>query len=132
MNDSSSKAQPIAEAWLSEMQECVRQQDFERCRALFDDDVIGFGSKEAIAVGLDSLERDQWRQVWPQIRDFTFDLDRLQCGVSDNGMWLACPWTSRKQVVHGGWAERPGRMTAILKYRNGTWRAVHTHHSLNP
>lgn len=123
----------IATAWLAEMQACVRTVDYTRCRAIFAEDVVGFGSRAAMVVGLDALEQDQWRHVWGTIRDFTFLTDALQCrAYGDHGIWLACPWTSQGPAPDGGWRERPGRITAVLERDGDRWRAVHTHHSLSP
>lgn len=123
----------VAAAWLAEMQACVRQQDYVRCRAIFADDVVGFGTKAAIAVGLEALERDQWRHIWGKIRNFTFVTDEMQCAIyGDEGLWLGCPWTSEAPGPDGSWQVRPGRITAVLEKRDGRWLAVHTHHSVVP
>ena len=123
----------IATSWLAEMQSCVRAVDFERCRAIFAADVVAFGSKAAVVSGLDALEFDQWRHVWPNIHDFTFLLDQMQCGSrGGNLIWIACPWTSERTDEHGRPIERPGRMSAVLEKRGEAWLAVHTHHSLDP
>jgi len=122
----------IARAWLGEMQACVRAVDFERCRAIFARDVVGFGTKAAIAVGLDSLERDQWRHIWGSIRNFTFRSDALYFKRYGDGLWLACPWSSEAPAPDGTWRNRPGRITAVLERRGDKWLAVHTHHSLAP
>jgi ketosteroid isomerase-like protein len=114
------------------MQACVRAVDFERCRAIFAKDVVGFGTKAAAAIGLESLERDQWRHIWGVIRNFTFEIDQLHCGLHGDGLWLACPWHSEGPAPDGGWRHRPGRITAVLERRDGRWLAVHTHHSVVP
>lgn len=126
-------AEAIARAWLAEMETCVREVDFQRCRAIFSEKVSGFGSKAAVVVGLDALEHHQWRQVWPVIRNFTFLTGQMNCGSGGDSMiWVACPWTSERQDVDGAWVERPGRMTAVLEQFDGEWLAVHSHHSLVP
>ena len=126
-------ARKIAIAWLDEMQSCVRAVDYERCRAIFAPDVVGFGTKAAIAVGLDTLERDQWRHIWGRIRSFTFLTEQLHCGLyGGTGVWLACPWSSDGRGPDGDWVPRPGRITAVLEMRGGVWLAVHTHHSVVP
>lgn len=126
-------AEIIATEWLTEMQACVRAVDFERCRAIFAEDVIGFGTKADAAIGLDALERDQWRHIWGRIRNFTFALDRMHCAVyGDKGLWLACPWSSEGRDPDGEWHARPGRITAVLEKRDGRWLAAHTHHSAAP
>lgn len=117
-------------AWLTEMQDCVRKVDFERCRAIFAPEVAAFGSLGERLVGLEDLESNQWRRVWPRIAGFTFDLDRLDWGGSGDVLWLACPWTSEGRRDDGTSFVRPGRITAVLERRAGRWVAVHTHHSL--
>src|SRR5687767_5069867 len=81
-------------AWLAEMEACVRAEDYARGRAIFAPEVVAFGSRGARLVGLDTLERDQWRRVWGTIRDFTFLTDQLAWGGAGETIWLACPWTS--------------------------------------
>jgi ketosteroid isomerase-like protein len=119
-------------SWLREMEACVRAVDFARARNIFADDVVGFGSVSAMLIGLDALERDQWRRVWSVIRQFTFEIDALRCDLSGDVIWLACPWTSKGQRADGSWIDRPGRMTAVLRRSGDRWLAVHTHHSLAP
>ncbi len=119
-------------AWLAEMEACVRAEDYARCRSIFAPDVVAFGTRGARLVGLEALERDQWRRVWGTIRNFTFLTDRLAWGVSGDLVWLACPWTSEGTGPDGAPYRRPGRMTAVLERRDGRWVAVHTHHSLDP
>jgi VCBS repeat-containing protein len=127
------EARSIAIAWLDEMQACVRAVDYDRCRAIFADDVVGFGTRIDAAVGLDALERDQWRHVWGRIRNFTFLTEQLHGAVyGEAGLWLACPWTSEGRGPDGAWRTRPGRITAVLECRDGRWLAVHTHHSVVP
>ena len=129
----SASASDIAHTWLAEMQACVRAVDYERCRAIFAEDAVGFGTRASMVAGLEALEQEQWRHIWGTIRNFTFQLHGLHCGpASGDVLWVACPWTSERQGADGEWHERPGRMTAVLERRNGTWLAVHTHHSLVP
>jgi ketosteroid isomerase-like protein len=130
MTDTS--ANEIASTWLAEMQSCVRNCDFARAREIFSTEVVGFGSRASQLGGLDALERDQWRHVWPVTRDFTFLTGELACGLDSDLVWIACPWRSKGQGLDGTWQPRPGRMTAVLKRIDGQWLAVHTHHSLAP
>ena len=123
-------AKPVVLAWLAEMERCVRNQAFDQGRAIFAPDVVAFGSLGERLVGLDTLERDQWRRVWPRIRDFTFDLTALDWGGGDATLWLACTWSSVGSRDDGTPFTRPGRITAVLERRDGVWLAVHTHHSL--
>ena len=125
-------AETIARAWLAEMEACVRAEDYVRCRAIFAPDVVGFGTKAAAAIGLEALEREQWRHIWGRIRGFTFAVDQLHCARYGDGLWLGCPWSSEGRGPDGAWRARPGRITAVLARRDGRWLAVHTHHSVVP
>jgi ketosteroid isomerase-like protein len=122
----------VATNWLGEMQDCVRERDFARAHSIFAHDVVGFGSRAPLLTGLDALERDQWRHVWPVIEDFTFKIAELACGSSGDLIWIACPWTSCGKGVDGTWQPRPGRMTAVLERIDDRWLAIHSHHSLAP
>ena len=82
--------------------------------------------------GLDHLAADQWMNVWPRIRDFTFRLDEVRAGCADGLLWAACPWDSRGTRPDGTTFERPGRATVILVHDGERWRAAHTHFSLYP
>jgi ketosteroid isomerase-like protein len=126
------EAKRIALGWLAEMEACVRAVDYACCRRIFAADVVGYGTRVDAAVGLDALERDQWRHIWGTIRGFTFRTDCLVCRAYGDGLWLACPWTSEGRGGDGSWIARPGRMTAVLERRGERWLAVHTHHSLVP
>ena len=118
--------------WLLAMQDCVRAVDYERARALFLPEVVGFGTYSGVLDGLDHLVADQWRRVWPRIRDFTFRLDELRVGTDGDLAWAACPWDSRGLRDDGTTFPRPGRVTVVLVRRDGRWRAAHTHISLYP
>ena len=122
-----------ARAWLRALQDCVRRVDYEAGRALFAEDVVAFGSRAGTLLhGLDELGTQQWSGVWPNITDFTFTLDQLDCRSGGDVALLVVPWTSTGHHEDGTSFERPGRATLGLALRNGTWLAVHTHFSLNP
>ena len=118
--------------WLVELQTCVRAVDYERARAIFLPDVVGFGTYGGVLDGLQALEEQQWRHVWPVIADFTFRLDEARMGTDGALAWAACPWDSRGTRPDGATFPRPGRLTVILARRAGRWLAAHTHFSLYP
>lgn len=118
--------------WFCEMQACVRAVDYDRAKAIFLPDVVGFGTYGGVLDGLDTLAADQWGHVWPTIREFTFRLDELRWGVSGALAWAACPWDSLGTRPDGATFPRPGRATVILVRDGGRWRAAHTHFSLYP
>ena len=60
----------LARDFLLQMQSCVRAVDFERARPLFAEDAIAFGTFAAVVSGREHIELEQWRHIWPTIRDF--------------------------------------------------------------
>ena len=122
----------VGRAWLTSLQDCVRAVDFERARPLFADDVVSFGTFARIVHGRDSLERDQWRHVWPTIRDFSFRLDEVHCVGGDQTLVVVAPWDSHGVRPDGSTFARPGRATIVLTRRDRRWVALHSHFSLVP
>ena len=122
----------IARQFLEEMQACVRAVDFLRARPLFAEDAIGFGTYAAVVHGRDRIESDQWRQVWPRIKDFTFRLDELECLGGEATLCVIVTWDSLGTRPDGSTFPRPGRATLLLEPRNGRWVATHSHFSLAP
>jgi ketosteroid isomerase-like protein len=122
----------IAREFLLEMQACVRAVDYTRARPLFAQDVVAFGTSAAVVSGRDRLEHDQWQNVWPTIRDFTFRLDELHCLGSPEAVCVVVPWDSIGTGTDGRPFTRPGRATLLLLPRDGRWVAAHSHFSLAP
>lgn len=119
--------------WFRQMQSCVRAVDYERAKPLFDAEVIGYGTYREIMVGLENLARQQWHNVWPAIREFTFKLDQLHLDGAGAVAWGACPWDSQGFKPDGTSFYRPGRVTvAFRRNESGQWLATHTHFSLYP
>lgn len=118
--------------WFREWERHVRACDFESARPLFHDTVSGFGTFAAIVVGREALEREQWRNVWPSISGFRFELDKLRGAVSGETAWAAVPWSSTGYHEDGTAFDRPGRATVIFRREGGRWLGVHTHFSLAP
>jgi ketosteroid isomerase-like protein len=121
-----------ARAWLLEMQACVRSVDYARARPLFAEDVVAFGTFAAVVSGRDRLENEQWRNIWPTIRDFTFRLEQLHCLGSQDALCLVVPWDSVGQRDDGQPFDRPGRATLLLTGRGERLVATHSHFSLAP
>jgi ketosteroid isomerase-like protein len=122
----------IARTFLLEMQECVRAVDYARARPLFADDVVAFGTFAAVVEGRDRLEHEQWRNVWPNIRRFSFRLDELHCRGTESWICVIVPWDSIGQRADGESFSRPGRATLVLSRRRNRWVATHSHFSLAP
>lgn len=109
---------------------------YHETRAMFHPMVAGFGTHADVLRGLDHLEHGQWRNVWPTMRDFTWNADGLIATVSPDGRLAAvlATWTSTGEHEDGTTFERPGRGTILFaRERAGDeWKAIHTHISLNP
>ena len=124
--------------WFRALERCVGRVDYESAaRDLFAPDVIGFGTKAHLVVGLDGLRAEQWSQVWPKIRDFRFDLDGLRAGAAPSGgqpelAWAVATWSSTGFDEAGRPFERPGRATVLFRRQGERWLALHTHFSLAP
>jgi ketosteroid isomerase-like protein len=121
--------------WLARWGRLVAAVDFAGARALFDPAVVAFGTHMDVVEGLERLEADQWRSVWPTIADFRFDLASLSCRFSpDRLMALAVvTWGSTGFAADGTPFDRPGRATVGLERQapGAPWRGIHTHLSLN-
>ena len=127
--------QAIAD-WFSAWDKLVDGVDFVPARDLFTDTVIGFGTRMDTVRGLEHLERDQWRRVWPTIDGFRFDLSTLECLISPDrlqGVGIVV-WHSTGYGEDGAPFDRPGRATVVFERAAPTdpWKASHTHISLNP
>jgi ketosteroid isomerase-like protein len=122
----------IARTFLIEMQKCVRAVDYARARPLFAEDVVAFGTFAAVVEGRERLEDEQWRNVWPNIRDFTFRLDEIHCLGTESSICVIVPWDSIGQRAEGESFSRPGRATLVLSRRGDRWVATHSHFSLAP
>ena len=118
-------------AWLREFETAVRGRDFAAGRRMFAPDAVAFGTWATAVSGLDRIEQEQWRQVWPRIRNFRFE-ERPAIRATGDSAWIAAAWSSEATGPDGRSFERPGRATLILARRDGRWLAVHSHVSLLP
>jgi len=118
--------------WLTEWAARVRAVDFAGGRTMCAPEIIAFGTRAEVVAGLDRVYDEQWRHVWPVIRDFTVRVDEARGGVTGDTGWVAAPWESRGVRPDGSTYARPGRLTIVLERRDGRWLAVHTHFSLSP
>ena len=121
-------------AWLNTWGSYVANRDFGSARALFDTDVVGFGTYSDFVAGLDNLEREQWQKVWPKISDFRFDVEGMWTETSQDRLCghLAARWFSTGFDEQGRRYERPGRCTVTLRRASldDGWLGTHTHFSL--
>ncbi len=118
--------------WLREFSACVRAVDFDGGRRLCAADLVAFGTVAELVVGLDRVVEEQWRRVWPRIREFTIRADDARGAIAGTDGWIAAPWTSLGVGSDGRTYWRPGRTTIAFCRRDGRWLATHTHFSLSP
>ena len=117
--------------WLREFEAACRGRDFDAGRRMFADDAVAFGTWAMAVHGLDNIVREQWRNVWPRIRNFTIDAKPVVRADGDTA-WIAAGWSSEATGPDGKPFKRPGRATFILERRGGHWLCVHSHVSLQP
>lgn len=132
MAEESATLTGAAQRWLMTLQHCVRTVDYEAARPLFAPDVVSFGTSATMARGWAALKRQQWQNVWPHIRDFTFRLEELHCLGGEQGLCMVVPWDSVGVAGDGTTFTRPGRATIFLVRHDQDWVAVHSHFSLAP
>jgi ketosteroid isomerase-like protein len=126
-----SDARADAVAWLRRFEAACRGRDFAEGRRLFAPDAVAFGTYATAVHGLDNIEREQWRQIWPRINDFRFEEAPTVTGSVDSA-WIAATWSSGATGPDGLPLTRHGRATFNLARRDGRWLAVHSHVSLLP
>ena len=117
--------------WLSEFGAACRGRDFAAGRRMFAADAVAFGTWAGAVSGLENIEREQWRQIWPRIRGFRFEEHPI-ARVTGDSAWIAAVWSSEATGPDGRSFTRSGRATFILTRRDGRWQAVHSHVSLLP
>ena len=91
---------------------------------------MAFGTFATVVSGRERLEHDQWRNIWPSIRDFSFRLEQLHCLGSIDVLCVIVPWDSVGRREDGRSFARPGRATLLLTQRGERWVATHSHFSL--
>src|SRR5215510_10618075 len=117
--------------WLTDFEAACRGRDFDAGRAMFAQDALAFGTWATAVSGLANIEREQWRNVWPRIRDFRFGDQPIARAIGDSG-WIASEWSSDATSSDGKPFRRSGRATFVLARRDGRWRCAHSHVSLLP
>ena len=105
-------------------------------RRRFAPDVVSFGTHAGVVHGLDELEEQQWRNVWPAIDGFTFRVDELVVIASPDGCQAVAivPWDFDR--ARGATAPRSpapaGPPSCSARVAGDPWLGVHTHFSLVP
>ncbi len=127
---------PKIKEWLESFAECVRRVDYASARSFFHPEVTGYGSLTDAAYGIENLVDQQWKNVWPHIEDFRFDLDEMKCEISNDLQiaFIHTRWWSTGYHPDGTTFVRPGRTSLLLTRENlsAEWKAKYSHFSLDP
>jgi ketosteroid isomerase-like protein len=120
--------------WFDTLAKYCRAVDYEGARPIFAEDMIAFGTFTDFMIGREPAEQKQWRNVWGTIRNFRYDLDKVEAIVSADrlmavGMGV---WQSDGYYANGDRFDRPGRTTVTLARQavGDPFVATHTHMSL--
>ena len=119
--------------WLDTWQELINGEQYEAGRPLFSDHVVAFGTVAGVMRSISDLESRQWRQVWPRIKDFTFQKETavIWSDTQSHFATLCCLWNSLGKAKTS-WYERRGRVTLVLSNQTGSLQCVHSHFSMEP
>ncbi len=126
-----------AAAWFDDFAACVRAEDIEGGRRLFDPDCASFGARAEHLVGVDDLVARQWHPTWTSTRGFAAVPGTMAVETAADGtvVVLTALWESEGVRDDGSTFDRRGRCTIILRAEATAphgLRAVHSHFSLSP
>lgn len=120
--------------WFDTLSRHCRNVDYEAARPIFAEDMIAFGTFTDFMTGRDLAEQKQWRNVWGTIRNFRYDLDKVEAIVSGDRLMAVgmAVWQSDGFYPNGDRFDRPGRTTVTLGRQKigDPFVATHTHMSL--
>lgn len=122
--------------WFERWAERVAAVDIGSVREMFAEDAVAFGSKAEMVTTRAALETEQWRLVWPTMKDYRYDLSTLEVLVSPDRLLAVGVALFHSTGRHDDGREfaRPGRVTCVLERKSvgAPWLATHTHVSLKP
>ena len=120
--------------WFDRLSAFCRAIDYEGAREIFAEDMIAFGTFTDFMKTRELAEQKQWRNVWGTIRNFRYDLDKVEAIVSGDRLMATgmAVWSSDGFHPNGDRFDRPGRTTVVLGRRKvgDPFVATHTHMSL--
>jgi ketosteroid isomerase-like protein len=122
--------------WFAQWGDMVARVDFKSARPIFADDAVAFGSVTEMMTSQDALEAQQWRQVWPTIEDYRYDLSTLEVIMSPDRLMAVGAVIFRSTGLNEDKSKfvRNGRASAVLMRTavGAPWICTHTHVSLKP
>ena len=122
---------PQCANWLKTFEECVQARDYDRGKALFQNELLCYGTVVNEAHTLENLVASQWFKVWEATEGFRFHLDDTHILGDDDSpvVVITSLWESNsigeiKQL-------REGRCTITL-VKGEVFTSIHTHFSIKP
>src|SRR3972149_5629698 len=89
-----------------------RGRNFGAGRLMFAQDAVAFGTWATAVHGLDNIEREQWRNVWPRIR-VSPSGPQPEARTDGDPAWIPAGGGSEATGPDGRPFSRPGRATFI-------------------
>ena len=131
--ESGDQIRELTKLWLEGFQLAVNLKDYELGCRLFSPRVYSFGTVAPIAKGLEELVKRQWEKRWPNIVEFSFDIDVSKMIVSPPHVICVTTWASQNVDK----TELSGRATLVLQGQRMDdgpveLRCVHSHFSISP
>ena len=121
-----------AREWFTRLGKYCAAIDYDSAMTISADDMVAFGTRIDVVSGVNNARKEQWENIWGNIKDFKIDLDSIHSGGDERHAWAIAVWTSTGFDEKHEPYFRPGRGTVILERRDGVWLAVHSHFSLYP
>ena len=125
-------------AWFHTLARCMGAVDFNAASQIYDPQIFSFGSVATVPImdGWETLEREQFRRVWPTTEDTAFETNTMRLVLSDDQSLAvaAIRWSSKGIAEDGARFDRPGRATVVFRRAgaDGPWRALRTNIALDP
>lgn len=123
-------------AWLAHWGDLVAKVDFKRSRPMFAEDIVAFGSMVEMMTSQAALEREQWRNVWPTMEDYRYDLSTMEVVTSPDRLMAMAAVIFRSTGLNADKSkfQRDGRATVTLMRETVGAPSIctHTHVSLKP
>ena len=84
---STSDANGAIVEWFSKLGRYCASVDYQSAMAIFAEDVLSFGTKADIVVGIELLQLNQWEGIWPNIQDFKINMETIRSGGDQHNAW---------------------------------------------
>ena len=97
-------------AWFHTLARCMGAVDFNAASQIYDPQIFSFGSVATVPImdGWETLEREQFRRVWPTTEDTAFETNTMRLVLSDDQSLAvaAIRWSSKGIAEDGARFDR--------------------------